>query len=67
MCFLLYTQCACACAYHIAVHQKNCIDFEINLNVYLIYTFERANGKKVTAREEVFLQKCVSLADALQI
>lgn len=35
------------------------IDFKVNLNVYLIYTFERAT-KKFVVDEEVFLQKCDS-------
>lgn len=36
---------------------KECIDFEINSNVYLIYTYGKTNEiKKVVANEEVFLR-----------
>lgn len=51
--------------FNIKLHftKKNCIDFEINLNVYLIYTFERAtNEEKITTNEEVFSQKYESFA-----
>lgn len=54
--------------FDIAFLQKKCIGFEINSNVYLIYTFEKSNEKKIAANEEVFLQKnAIHLRDALQL